>query len=188
MHPDRRIATSWLASVALLLMLAPAASAVPVVYYTVDALGGGIFQYNLTIDNDGGSEALSGLNILFGNSVFGLDDTSVIGAPEDVGGNPDADWNFFAPFPPFLDDLDYFSLDPAGDVAVGGVLGDFFFWSATNPSSIGGDDFAVEGIGADSGAQIPLGNAHAIPEPSTLLLVASGLAGLYGARRGRKPR
>jgi len=59
----------------------------PIVLFTVDDLGGGVFEYNLIVDNTGGSEPLSGLTVIKGNSVFGLDDTSVIGAPENVGGS-----------------------------------------------------------------------------------------------------
>jgi hypothetical protein len=82
---------------AVLLATGSAASALPVVQYTVSYLGGGFFQYDLVVDNDDGSEGLSGLNILHGNSVFGLDGTSTIGEP--------AGWSSFAPLPPLIDDL-----------------------------------------------------------------------------------
>jgi len=108
------------------------------------------------------------LNIFNANSVFGLDDFSVIGAP--------ADWSFFAPFPPFVDELNYFSLNPAADVPVGGSLGDFFFQSTTNPNTLNADVFKLfrdyDLIDA-SGKQI-------IPEPSTYLLFTVGLLGLIG--------
>ena len=158
-----------------LLTLSGAASAVPMVVYTVDDLGGGLFQYNLTLENDGGSEALSGLNVLHGDSVFGLDDGSPIAAP--------AGWIYFAPFPSLIDDLNYISLDAGTDVPIGGSLGGFSFVSALDPDSIDGDDFHVEGIGADSASQIDLGNAQLVPEPATAVLLLSALAGLGAWRR-----
>jgi hypothetical protein len=151
---------------AALLAAGSAASALPLVSYSVDDLGGGWFQYNLTVSNDGGGEALAGLNVLHAGSVFGLDDGSTIAAP--------AGWEWFAPFPPLIDDLDYFSLAPAGDVAIGGSLGGFSFQSTTDPDSLAGDDFAVEGIGADSASQIDLGVAQRVPEPAAALLLGAG--------------
>src|SRR5215831_1413928 len=79
--------------------------AIPIVNATIDSLGGGVFQYNLTLNNTGGLEPLSGLLLVNAGSVFGLDDTSVIDAPQEVGGNLMADWGFFAPLPPILDGL-----------------------------------------------------------------------------------
>ena len=178
-----RLTAGWLCVVVLFLTMSSQAWATPMALFTVDDLGGGLFQYNLIVDNTGGSEPLSGLNVLKGNSVFGLDDSSVMGAPEDVSGNPAADWSFFAPFPPFIDELNYFSLDPGADVPMDGFLGGFSFRSTTNPTTISGDDFAVEGIGAITASQISMGNAVLVPEPSSLFLLASGLAGVFFSGR-----
>jgi hypothetical protein len=161
----------------LILTLGVEAEASPTVFFGVDNLGGGIFQYNLIINNSGGSEPLSGLLVLHGGSVFGLDATSAIGAPQDVGGNPAADWSFIAPFFPFVDILSYFSLNPAADVPINGVLMGFFFQSMENPENVNDNDFAVVGIGANSAGEIPLGNAQFVREPSSLTLLCFGLAG-----------
>jgi hypothetical protein len=179
----RRLVTGlW--TFVVLLMLSAWAWATPRVLFTVNELGGGEFQYNLLVDNQRGSEPLSGLNILNGNSLFGLDNLSVIGAP--IG------WSFFAPLPPFADDLDFFSLTTAANIAVDGVLEGFLFQSTLDPMIVSSSGFAVEGIGAVSASQIALNNARLIPEPSTLLLFGSGLAGLMScgtkSKRSRIPR
>jgi hypothetical protein len=162
--------------------LASAAAGVPAsavsVLYQVDVIAFGVYQYNLLVDNTGGGEDLSGLNVLRGSSVFGLDGSSTIAAP--------ADWGWFEPLPPLIDDLNWFSLDALADVPVNGSLGGFSFISDVHPSELTGDDFAVEGIGADCHCQIDLGNATPVPEPGTALLLGSALAGLAARRRARR--
>ena len=160
-----------------LLVASPQASALPIVHYSVSALGGGLFQYNLSVDNGGGAEALSGLDVLHAGSVFGLGAGSAIGEP--------AGWMSFAPLPPSIDDLDYFSRGPASDIPLGGSLGGFSFRSTKDPSTIAGNDFAVEGIGATSATQTDLGVAQLVPEPSIASLVAAGLTALGLGRRTR---
>jgi hypothetical protein len=137
----------------------------------VDDLGGGLFQYNLTL-SDPFSEPISGLNLLHGGSAFGLDDTSVIGAP--------AAWDFFPPLPPLVDELNYFSLDPATDVPIGGSLSGFFFRSSADPATLPADAFAFDVIGANSGAQLA--------EPDLLALVALGGLIALGFVRAGRPR
>jgi hypothetical protein len=144
-------------------------SAIPM-DFTVDNLGPGLFQYNLTL-NDQLGDPLSGLNVLHGFSVFGLDDTSVIGAP--------AGWSFFAPLPPLVDELNWFSLSPATDVPIGGSLGGFFFQSTTDPATLAPGDFAFDVISGTSGMQLPT------PDQSNtgLLLIISLIGFLaYGWR------
>ena len=160
---------------AIVALAASAATASPNVTFTTTPLGGGLFQYNLTLNDAGGSEPFSGLDILNANSVFGLTGGSTIGAP--------AGWSYFAPAP-LVNELDYFSLSGASDIPVGGSLGGFSFVSATDPASIG-FTFAVEAIGGTSSSQIPLPNAVYMPEPSTGLLLAGALGGLGVARRRR---
>lgn len=149
------------------------------VTFGVDDLGVGTFQYNLHINNFvefNLGEPISGLNILNGNSVFGLDDFSMIDAP--------IDWSFFAPFPPFVDELNYFSLAPTADVAIGDSLGGFSFQSMTDPNALSGNDFLIEVVLA-SGVQGPQEVAQT-PEPTSLTLIALGLAGLGFAKRRRE--
>lgn len=171
----RGVAATWLCTAMLLLTVSPHAQAAPVVLATVDDLGGGLFQYNLKVNNAGGAEPISGLLVLFGGTVFGLDGFSIIGAPPD--------WDFFAPVPPVVDDLFYLSLDPAADVPIDGTLGGFFFRSMKDPSTLAPGDFAVDVIGADSAEQIPLGDARVVPEPASLVLVGCGLCAYLVSRR-----
>lgn len=159
----REIAAAWLCAMALLLM--SSARAAPMVLFSVDDVGAGLFQYNLIVDNSTGGEPLSGLLVLNGNSLFGLDDTSEIGAPQNVAENPAANWSFFAPLPAFSDILFYFSLDPAADIPTGGSLAGFFFRSTLDPLAVTSGGFAVEAIGAIFGNEIPLSNARFISEP-----------------------
>jgi hypothetical protein len=160
----------------LALTLSSQPQAAPMVLFGVEDLGGGLFQYDLTLNNSGGTEPLSGLLVLNGGSVFGLDASSNIGAPQDVGGNPAADWSFLAPFPPFVDILSYFSLDPAADVPIDGFQGGFSFQSFTAPQSLTSEDFSVVGIGALSATEIPL-STQFVSEPATLVLVLLAVVG-----------
>ena len=160
---------------ALVALATSAATAAPNVTFTTTPLGGGLFQYDLTLNDVGGSEPFSGLDILNANSVFGLTSGSAIGAP--------AGWSYFSPAP-LVDELDYFSLSGASDVAVGASLGGFSFVSPTDPAAIG-FTFAVEAIGGTSSSQIPLPNATYLPEPSTGLLLSGALTALGIARRRR---
>jgi len=153
----------WLLVLMLALATATRTSAIPL-SFTVDHLGGGLFQYNLTLNNQFG-EPLSGLNLLRGFSAFGLDDTSVINAP--------AGWDFFAPLPPLVDELNWFSLNSATDVPIGGSLGGFSFLSTTDPATLGPSDFAFDVISGKTGIQL------SVPEQSnTGLLLAISLVGI----------
>jgi len=142
----------------MMLILAPAAArSQSTLEYSVENLGGGLFQYNFTLQ-DTFDQPLSGLNLFYGNSVFGLDDNSVISAP---GG-----WGYFAPLPPTVNELNFFSLSAASDVPMGGALGDFSFQSTTDPATLTPGDLAFDVIGGITGTQIP--------EPATGSLVALG--------------
>jgi hypothetical protein len=174
---QRRRRGVWLCAIALILATSRSGQGAFIVS-TVN-LGGGLFQYNLTVQNidlinlaTGSPEPLSGVNLFHGNSVFGLDDSSVINAP--------AGWFFFAPDPgpPLVDELNFFSLSPATDIPIGGQLGGFSFQSMTNPATLPSDAFAQDYIGGITGQQIP-----GIPEPSSWILAISGLLVVLAARR-----
>jgi hypothetical protein len=159
---------------AMILFVGAMAQASPIVLFSTDDLGGGLFQYNLTIDNRVGTEPISGLSILHANTVFGLDPFSVLGVP--------AGWDFFPPLPPFVDDLDSFSTAPEFDAPVGDLLAGFFFQSTTAPGAIGNRFDLV--LVSSSTEQTPV-EAQPIPEPSTLLMTAIGTL-VFLARHRRR--
>jgi hypothetical protein len=162
------------AALSLLFLATSAASAAPTLLIGAADLGGGVWQYDMTLVNSGGSEPLSGLNILAANTLFGLDDTSTITAP--------SGWDYFAPLPPSVDELNYFSLASADDVAMDDSLGGFSFESSTDPGTIDWSSFEADAIGGTSSTQIPLTTIFT-PEPATGLLLAAALAAQAAARR-----
>lgn len=162
----------------LLLLLSPLPSRAGLIV-TTTPLGGGVFQYDLTIantdlinPNTGLPEPIAGLNILKGFSVFGLDSSSTITAP--------AGWMFFAPDPgiPLMNELNFFSLDPLFDVLIGDSLGGFSFESMTDPATLKRSDFAHDFVGGTTSQ-----NFRPVPEPSLLMLVAVGTVVARGFRR-----
>jgi hypothetical protein len=160
-------AARYCIAVAVALALCPLAKGSVIVTYSTANLGGGTFQYNFTINNQSGAVADSGLLIEGGNSVFGLDPSSTIGAP--------TGWSFISPLPPFDDLLSYFSLTPATNLPIGGSLSGFTFQSLTDPEALTEVDTIV--VGSDS-SQMPV---TITPEPTTVyivgpILIAIGIA------------
>ena len=159
----------WFGALFLLAASVSAQATVGQVIYSVDDLGGGSFQYNIAVDNRSATIGLSGLNILYGNSFFGLDEFSTASQP--LG------WSNFTPLPGLIDNLNYFSTTPATNILAGSFLSGFSFISSTDPSAIGSGDFAVEGITADSAKQVSLGDATfvtSIPEPEEWMMILTG--------------
>lgn len=148
----------WPCAILLTLFAETPLWASPLEFTTTD-IGGGLYRYDLTLNNPF-SEPLSGLNILQAGTVFGLDEFSVINAPPG--------WDFFAPLPPVVDELNFFSLAASTDVPVGGALSGFSFESTTDPAAISGR-ILFDIIGA-SGRQIP--------EPSAVAMLAIGICSL----------
>jgi hypothetical protein len=159
--------TKAICLIAIVLILGSTQASADALEFVAAPLGGGLFQYSLTINNPA-DQPISGLNILDANSIFGLTPGSMITAP--------ANWSFFAPDPALgVDELNFFSLDPLADVPIGGSLGGFTFQSTTNPSTVG--NIRHDLIGGTSGTQTP--------EPATLFLLGTGLAGVAMKMRKR---
>ncbi|MDG3008353.1 hypothetical protein [Paludisphaera mucosa] len=155
--------------VTAVLAVAPAARGELIV--TAHSIGGGLYEYDLTIVNrlfinpeTGRSETISGLNLIGANTVFGLDASSFITAPKNVNGIPMADWDFFAPLPPVADELNYFSLTEAADIAIGGILSGYTFLSSTDPGTVDLSRLEFDVLGGESGAQLVM-----VPEPTAVV-------------------
>ena len=135
--------------------------------YTATDLGGGLFEYSLTIKNPLHNDGISGLNLVNAGTAFGLNESSTISAP--------AGWFFFAPIPPLVNELNFFSMDPSTDIPVGGSLGGFTFQSTTDPGSVSESDLTFDLIKGSTGTQTT-------PEPGT---IAAGVVALVllGAKR-----
>jgi PEP-CTERM motif len=149
-----------LAAVMLIFLISATAHAASVTL-TASSSGGNLFQYSLVINSTESDPPISGLNVLKAGSVFDLTPSSIIMTPPG--------WDFFPP-DPTVDELNFFSLNNVTDAPPGGSLGGFTFQSMTDPSTLGPDDFQYDLISGPTGNQIP--------EPTTPLLLATGLAGI----------
>lgn len=148
-------------------------------------LGGGLWRYDYTLYNTSDPVENTGYNLydffLYFDSTVTL---SVILSP--------ADWDFNSNESPpasgnYHDFIDWFSTLPGepptgADIAPGGFLGGFSLTSDTRLASLSYDVFLTN---PDPTLDPVLysGNTASVPEPSTVLLIGSGLIGLAGLRR-----
>jgi len=162
---------SLLTGICFLMVTAACASSATLDFSTTD-LGGGLFRYDITLNNPF-SQLVSGLNLINANSLFGIDALSAIKSPPG--------WDFFAPIPGLVDELNFFSLDHASDVPVGGSVSGFGFESFTDPSRLGALRFDL--ISGSTFRQIP--EPHGIFLGGSTLVLIGLLRNLRGYRRGR---
>jgi hypothetical protein len=168
-------------------LVSAAAWADPIVNYTV-APASGAFMYNLTLDNTNSTLIVSGLIVVKGFSVFGLDSGSPISAPPEANGCPCEAWGFAPPIPPFADNLEYFSPDNGGDISPGGTLSGFSFTSFRNPSTLNSGDFDIVLVVRGGTMFVDIGDAQLVPEPSMWIPLALAVITILGHWRLRVGR
>jgi hypothetical protein len=171
----RRAAGLAAVGVLVVILMAGQAHGAPIVSggYTETA---GVFTYRYAIDNLG-PEGIYDFGLFF------------VGNPLQVGA-PDG-WDRIAG----EGFIDWFSLDPSADIAPGAALGGFWFTSVLGPDAItylalGWDPVVAEQLGseyapADFRGETTGPSAVPVPEPTTLLTLAAGLATLGAVRRRR---
>lgn len=152
---------------ALALTLATCTAAcADVLTVTTTNLGGGMWKFDLTL-TDPYPFPLSGLNILYANTLFGLDSNSVIAVPPG--------WDFFPPIPGVVDELTNFSLSSTSDAQPNIPLPDFSFDSATDPSTL---KFPIpfDVVNGVTGTQVPE------PELMPMVLICLSVATMLKQR------
>jgi hypothetical protein len=145
----------------------------PVVTYAVTP-NAGAFMYDLTLNNTNSTLIVSGLIVVNGSTVFGLDSSSPISAPPEANGCPCLAWGFAPPIPPFGNPLEYFSPNVNADISPGpgpnAILPGFSFTSFTNPSSLKGNDFDIILVVRGGTTFKDIGNAVPVPEGPSLFM------------------
>jgi hypothetical protein len=168
---------SWILALSLLMLLAaPArrASAAPILDVQVTDLSGGMFQYDYTLTNPVASDEL----IYDFGLFFTGDPLNVIGPSgwDIIAGSGFINWLSMEPF--------------VTDILPGSSLGGFSFRSTYGPGNI-----EFEATTGDLATGFPVnlptravttGPAPAVPEPSAILMLATGAAGAWQLRRRRQ--
>lgn len=182
----RRAWSSLAGTTALVVLFASRSFASPIIVPSVSSLPSGLFEYSYTLQNTADSfESLFDFGLFFTDTETA---SNVIAPPG---------WTVFPLGPGFVD---WFSVDASGDLLPGASLAGFSLQSVLGPGSIafrtvgypvGGDPFDAnpETSGFTLGPVPAEPAPDPVPEPVTLWLTASGLAGVVGmARRTRAPR
>jgi hypothetical protein len=141
------------------------ASADPVVVIAPTSLGNGLYEYDLTVENMGGTQPIQGLILFNATSTFGLDFSSTVTTP--------AGWGYIPPFaPPPGDILTYYSSSPSTDIPINGTLGGLSFDSSY--LDLTSSDFVLNSVGSYTSTEQVI-VAQLVPEPSSFVLLASSL-------------
>lgn len=159
------------------------------IQYLETDLGDGFFQYDYFITNTTDPSTDPGLDIFevfftFESAV----EITIVSLPTDWDSNPLID------SPELIDFADVFSISfgasPVGaDIGPGMTLGGFNF--VFNPQ-VGNTEFIAsfwDSINAEFGGEFS-GTTAPVPEPATILLLASGITGLgiFGRKRFKKKK
>jgi len=185
----RRFWSSLAWASVLVLLLAPRVLADPIVNVTVTPESGGIFVYSYELINDS-SESIFDL-WLFGTRLPSGDPIGFAGEPMDVEDPPLSGWLHW---PVFFDSLTnlgsiewYSPIEniPSTDLGPGELLSGFSFRSLFGPGTITFEALGWDPVTGSAGtifAGETIGPVQAVPEPSTLWLMAAGLAVLWRTR------
>jgi len=177
-----------LSTSALLLLLfvstARQASAAALLDATYTDIGGGFFNYSLTLTNLDPTSNIFDLAVFFAGAGGTTTGTA-------AGWDPLPGIGFSIP----TNFIDWLSLSAASDLAAGTPLGGFSFISMNGPDAIALEfattSFDAAGNPVDTTAQEAVTSLTAasptpVPEPSTVLLLASGLVGAWKMHRTRR--